>query len=61
LTQQAGLVVLDDQDMVGGLVGDQELGVVALGVHGILCRGCRYAEVGVVGGGVRVSVPGRSA
>ena len=35
LTQQAGLVVLDDQDMVGGLVGDQELGVVALGVHGI--------------------------
>lgn len=32
---QAGLVLLHDQDVMGALAGDQELGVFALGVQGI--------------------------
>jgi hypothetical protein len=32
---QAGLVLLHDQDVMGALAADQELGVLALGVQGI--------------------------
>jgi hypothetical protein len=42
--QQGGLVGLDGQQVVGLLVGDQELGV-GVGVQRVLCRGHRYAEV----------------
>jgi hypothetical protein len=49
LAVQGGLVALDDQQVGGVLVGDQPVGVLALGVERVLCRGGCYAEV--VGGG----------
>jgi hypothetical protein len=52
LLVEGGLVVLDDQQPGGVLVGDQPVGVLALGVQRILCRGPCYAEV--VGGGAAV-------
>jgi hypothetical protein len=42
--QQGGLVVLDDEDVVGVGVGDDRLGGLALGVQGILLRPLRYAD-----------------
>jgi hypothetical protein len=58
--QQGGLVGLNREQVVGLLVGDQELGGVGVGVERVLCRGGCYAEVVVmprwrlVGGGAAV-------
>jgi len=45
LVVQRGLVALDDEQVGGVLVGDQPVGVLALGVERVLCRGRCYAEV----------------
>ena len=45
---QAGLVVLDGEHVVGVPL-EEVAGMLGLGVERVLCRGCCYAEVG--GGG----------